>query len=167
MSNLITYSDFSTYIDVSVNITSAKRIDPYIKEAQEFDIRELLGDLFYQRVTASPSTYATLLNGGTYTYEGETYSFVGLKAAHVYFTYARFILNDDLRSTPSGLKRKLTNESEPISERSLSRYASQAREAANSYWNQCHRFLCRQTDSIYDDFCGKDNTGKTVTITAI
>ena len=167
MANLITYSDFAAIRDVSSNINSTKRIDPYILESQEMDIRPLLGDIFFQEVINNQSTYTTLLSGGTYTYEGYTYSFQGLKKVHVYYAYARLLLNDDIKSTPSGFKNKITQESEPISETTRNRMANQNREAADTYWKQCYDFLCRQDSSIYDNWCGKKQGNSQSKITAI
>jgi len=167
MANLITYSDFSNYRDISSNISAAKRIDPYILEAQEIDIRSLLGDIFYNEVVSNPSNYSTLLNGGTYDYDGYTYSFKGLKAVHVYFAYARFVMNDDVKSTPSGMVNKLNQNSERVTEATINRISRNARDIASAYWQQCYDFLCLQTDSIYNNWEGKRKTNGQIEITAI
>jgi hypothetical protein len=171
MANLIQYSDFAGYRDISSNIDSAKRIDPYIVEAQELDLRKFLGDIFYQEViadlTASPQQYSVLLSGGTYSYGGYTYTFKGLKAALVFWTYARFLSNDDIKITPSGAKRKITNESEFVSEAALSRVVSNAREIAATYANQCNDYIARQSSTIYDHYIGKKRNTKSMRITAL
>ena len=169
MANLVIYSDFAAYREISVNVDSAKRIDPYVVEAQELDLRPFLGDVFYQEILSSPSTYATLLDGGTYAYGDYNYTFKGLKAALVYLSYARFVNNDDVKSTPAGLKRKITNESEFLSEKTLARIVANAREIAAAYLDQCKTFLCRNsTTAIYTNYGGHDKqNSKSVIITAV
>lgn len=145
MANLITIADFDDYRDITSNLDSTKRLDPYIVEAERFDFRPLLGSQLYYEFINNLSTqkYVDLLNGKNYTPTGYTAAidFKGIKPVLVYFTYARFLLNDNIKSTVSGFVRKINEFSEPVSESTIARLSSQARASAMSYWQETMLFL--------------------------
>jgi len=79
-------------------------LEPHIQKAQDLDLRPVLGDVLYYDfmskflVTgdASYAIYQTLLNGGSYTYAGNTIYFDGLKPFMVCKTL-NFSLNVSLK----------------------------------------------------------------------
>jgi hypothetical protein len=156
MTKLITIADIKLYKALSSNINALK-IDSEINEAQEFDLRPLLGDEFFMALlddfNASPSlsTYDDLFNGSTYTYQGNTYQHDGLKAMLCYYTYARFLNKSNTNSTPFGMVVKQTAESEPISEKTLSRLVTQTLNGAKIYENRVMDFL-KRNESDYPLF---------------
>jgi len=47
MALLITLANIQAVKSISLNVNESKQLTPYIQEAQNFDLRELLGDEFY------------------------------------------------------------------------------------------------------------------------
>ncbi len=144
---LISIDDFVPYKALSSNLTTVKNLDPYILEAQEFDLKKLLGrELFLDLLedfdgSPSLSKYEDLFNGLDYTYLDKKYSSKGLIPVLCYYSYARYILNSGGHSTDYGLRKKLTAESEEVSEAEKARRVTQAKEGAVAYWNDVKLFL--------------------------
>jgi hypothetical protein len=147
MSLLISISDFEGFPAISVNTNVVKKLNPYIKEAQELDLLPILGQELYwalmEDFEASPSlaTYSDLFNGSEYTLNGRTYKHQGLKPALIYFTYARYRMNANEEETATGLVIKNNPYSEPASEKSIARRVDQARSAAFAYMEPVIKFL--------------------------
>jgi len=146
---LITLANIQAIKSISLNVNESKQLTPYILEAQNFDLRELLGDAFYLDLVAdfvaspSLSNYDLLFNGGTYTYGGETYHLDGLKLYLIYSTYARHLANSNVISTATGLVHKTNQYSEKVEEKTISRLVSQARSGATFCENNIKDYLCR------------------------
>src|SRR5690554_260257 len=108
MTNLITISDIQAFKPISNNIDVSKKLNTFIREAQEFDLRPILGDEFYLAIVAdfeaSPSlvTYSDLFNGVTYTYGSNTYQHDGLKSVLVYYAYSRYLNDVQINQTAFG-----------------------------------------------------------------
>ena len=146
---LITLANIQAVKSISLNINESKQLTPYILEAQNFDLRELIGDAFFLDLVtdflANPSLsiYSLLFNGGTYTYGGETYHLDGLKLYLIYSTYARYLSNSNVISTASGLVHKTNQYSESVTEKTISRLVSQARSSAVFCENNIKDYLSR------------------------
>lgn len=105
----------------------ASRILPYIQEAQQFDLKRLLGDPFYldfllrfdNSADGKYADYQLLLLGTSYTYNGQTYEHPGLLGYLSYMTLARFFRNNSINATKYGLVQKRVEQSEPIDWRAL------------------------------------------------
>jgi hypothetical protein len=144
---LISLIDFAPYKALSTNLTTVKNLDPYILEAQEFDLKKLLGrELFIDLLDdfdASPSLtkYEDLFNGLSYEYQDVKYQHRGLVPVLCYYSYARYILNSGGHSTDYGLRKKINQDSEEVSEKEKARRVTQAREGAVAYWNDVKVFL--------------------------
>lgn len=166
---LISLSDFAPYKALSTNLTTVKNLDPYILEAQEFDLKPLLGrELFIDLLddfdsSPSLSKYEDLFNGLSYTYEGDLYLHRGIIPILCYFTYARYILNSGGHSTDYGLRKKINQDSEEVSEIEKARRVTQAREGAIAYWNDVKLFLDHKKSEDPDTYeywnCTKKTTG--------
>lgn len=165
MANLITYTDFAAYRDITVNISDVKRLDTYISEAQNFDLRPLLGEeLYFDFINnLTVQKYIDLKNGKNYIPSDytATFNFLGIKPVLVYFTYSRFLLNDNYRSTNAGFVQKVTEHSNPVDEKTIARLASQARASALSYWKDVLLFLYTYSDT-YTLWGGNDKVDKIV-----
>lgn len=80
---------------MSVHIDTEK-IETYIRESENIDVKSALGDALFLDVKEHPDNYSELLDGSSYDVEcGGRCSFVGLKAALAYYTYARIVKNGD------------------------------------------------------------------------
>lgn len=140
---LITVNDIKSIKSISDNIDNVERLDPYIIEAQDLDIRPFLGELLFYDIATNPSTTpnAKLLAGGTYIDDTYTLFFDGLKIAIAYFAYARFIANQGINITRFGIVKKLVDNSEAISQETVSHLAGNARSVGQAYLVQVERFL--------------------------
>lgn len=143
MTLLISTTDFANYRHISANIDSAK-IEPYIYEAQQFDVRPALGDaLYYDLLKHSTETnYSALLDGEDYSaLDGYDRHFDGLKSAIVYFAYARYIESANLHSTPLGFVAKRNDYSTEPSDKTIARQVTAARESAKGYLSDALMYL--------------------------
>lgn len=160
---LISHSDFTPYRTISDNVNDVKRLHPFIIEAQRIDlINNYTGKDFYfdivstyksyvdkvafnstnpappilKIITPKEQAFGNLVNGmETVDAEGNVNGFYsGLKPVLVYLTYARFVLNDQIRSTPSGFVKKNTDFSERISYKEIQEMSSRATADASVFW---------------------------------
>lgn len=143
---LITLDDIRAIKQISQNINAVDRLQPYIQEAQLFDVKEKLGPVFYHDVIKNNSDqkYQDLLNGITYTDNASPaneYHFAGLKSAIAYYAYARYILNGQITATGFSVVRKTNEFSEPVEEKTLVRLSTQARMAGDALMNDAINFL--------------------------
>lgn len=136
MTPLITLNDIRSIKSISLNLNSDKELIPHILEAQNFDLRPMLGDTFFidleSDILASPSLdkYENIWNAFTYDYAGEKFRHEGLKTALIYHTYARYLSGANIQTTATGIVQKLNQYSEKIDDRSIQRLIVQARSAA-------------------------------------
>jgi len=104
MGRLIDYAHMSIR-DITENMGS-EEFDPYILEAEEVDIKQILGNALFTDLVNNPEAttppYATLLAGGSYTDGDYTYEFKGLRHALQYYAWSRYIENPYIH-TVSGL----------------------------------------------------------------
>jgi hypothetical protein len=148
MPQLISATDFATYKELSVNIDDTTRINPYILQAQQFDLKLLVGEVFYKDILDNPTSTenALLLNEGSYTHQNKSYEFFGLKSALVYYAYARLLENQNINVTRFGVVFKNNADvSERVDEKTLQRLIQQARGQARAYWDDCEVFLNRKS----------------------
>ncbi len=143
MTKWITITDIVEFKPLSLNINVAKFLDPYIIEAQEFDIKPILGTPLFLAIDEAIEDFDNLFLPYTYEYSGHTYNHNGIKSALIYYTYARYLANANQHSTPSGMMQKLNEFSTNIDEKTISRLVKQAQSGAIAYQNQFIEFLCR------------------------
>jgi hypothetical protein len=169
---LLTLAQLQSYKSITANIDQAKHLEPYIQEAEEFDLRPFLGDELYTLVVAdhdaSPSlaTYGDLFNGSTYTYGGRTYKHEGLKAVLAYFTYARYLANANNHSTRAGITVKKSEFSEPASEKTIMRLVDQARSGALTYQSRVEDFIRRHA-ATYPEWRGNAKRTSKIRISGV
>lgn len=121
MKLLITIQNIKEFRPTSEGIP-AERIQPYIQEAQQFDLKRLLGDPLYVDFMArydnagdgKYAAYQDLLNGKNYTVGGITYEYPGLRGYLAYMSLARFFNNNQVNVTKYGLVTKSGEGSEPL-----------------------------------------------------
>ncbi len=156
MPNLITIEDIKEVRPVAQ--LDPKRVDPYITEAQENDLRPILGDaLFYDFVTNSSNTkYLDLLKGKVYTKGGYTISFPGVKPMICYFALARITHNNAINLTSYGVVQKEMNGSQPVDQRLIGAMVTELRDVANSYQSRLIDFL-KYNETTYPLFNASSN----------
>ena len=110
---LINIEDFSNFRDISVN-TDADRLNALIREAQIREIRSFLGDALYFAMiqdytpvandegTFTEQRFTDLWYGVAWVKNSFTIQLQGLKPAHVYYSYERFLYQNKLNVTRYG-----------------------------------------------------------------
>lgn len=157
MTELITISQIRSYKALSVNVNQEKKITPAILEAQQFDLKKLMGDAFYLEFVndfnQSPSLpiYSDLYNGSEFTHCGKTIRHEGIKTVLAYLTYARYVLNSNVESTAFGTVRKKTEDSEQVDEKTITRLHNQAYAGAMEYWEDVVKFLDVQNYTLWNE----------------
>jgi len=125
------------------------RWEPFCLESQDLDLRPIMGDsLYYDFMTKFYSTgdpsysiYQTLLNGLSYTYNGQTIYYDGLKPLVVYNTLARFVQNNPVNITRFGVVTKIVNQSQTVDPQVLRQVVNELKSNAKSYENQVRQYL--------------------------
>lgn len=144
MNNLISITDFTENKFLTQNLKSSD-IDPYIGEAQDFDLKPVLGDALYYDLMNNQTTtkYVELINGKSYIPNGQTATiqFKGLKMVLKYYTYARLVVVDGVKSTQAGFLQKSLENSERISGTQRAQMIAQARSGAKAYEDDMIKFL--------------------------
>jgi hypothetical protein len=127
---LISITDIQTFRAISDNIPE-DRIDPYILEAQQFDLKGILGKDLYNKLFE-------VVSPGVYEYASLKPEYLGFLA---YSTYARFLGQNQVTSTSHGVVMKKTDWSENLTDQMLTRVISQARSNASAYGIELIQFL--------------------------
>jgi hypothetical protein len=142
MGQLIDRNDLTAFRNLSVNIDDAA-LDPYIIEAELFDIKPFLGAALFKDFIENKAEqkYLDLLNGVDYTYDSNTITFEGLLGAIAYFAIARYLNFANTASTPYGIKIKTSEHSSEPSSVQVRAQIDQARTSANFYLNETKQFL--------------------------
>jgi hypothetical protein len=159
---LITLQNIQAVKSISLNVNEVKQLTPHILEAQNFDLRELIGDAFYLDLIADfialPSLikYSFIFNGGQYTYQNETYYLDGLKHYLVYSSYSRYLANSNVISTATGLVHKTNQYSDKVEEKTIARLVSQSRSAATFCEENIKKYLERNKSSYPLYKCDKN-----------
>ena len=151
MTKLITIQDIVEFKPMSMNTNVAKALDPYIIEAQEFDLKPFLGDPFYLAILNDATTfdtYSDIWNGQEYQYNGYTYAHNGLKSVLIYQAYARYLVNANSTETPFGVVAKRNEFSDQIDTKALSMKIQQARAGAKAYQQQVEDYLNRNLNDF-------------------
>ena len=144
MANLIDRTEIAKYKQISKTVYDDV-LNPFISDAQFTDIQPLMGPDFYFDMiqNATDANYVTLLNGGTYTYNGETYTNVGLKAVIAHYTYARYMMFGSQVDTPFGLVEKTNENSLNVSVAGKKTLYKMNQQMAFGYWENVQYFLDR------------------------
>jgi hypothetical protein len=133
-------------IILAVNLDETE-LERYISQAQEFDIKPQLGDIFYYDLldNASDANYAQLIAGEIdYTYL--TYSHklqFGLAAAICYYAYARYLPYANKKSTEMGFMLKKNEWSDQADTKAIQLMINDAKSAAIGYMSDVLLYLNR------------------------
>ena len=160
--HLITTDDVSALSrGMSVHVDDGK-VEVYLTEAENMDVKPALGDALFLDVRDNPGKYELLLEGGTYeTGCGEKRLFSGLKVALAYYAYARIVKNGDGNVTRYGFVNK-ENEygSHPEYKERLMAY-NDAFDVAARYMKECLDYLNENKKSFPTFRRGKVRTNGT------
>lgn len=130
------YVDFTAALD-------AARLTGFFRQAQELDLREQVGDDFYedfintQAGAATPSTAYRILCG--YLYPAVTW-----------FAYSRFILFGDVNASRNGARLFDDQFSTPLDARRMQQQANEARSTALQYIRRMEAFIDDNSSNYTD-----------------
>lgn len=165
--NIITITDIQDFKALSKNTDTDKKVNPFIQEAQEFDLRPFMGDEFYLKLieefqaTPTPfpdSNYKDLFEGSIWTKNGRTYENPGLRSVLVYWSYARYLNKANTNSTAFGMVGKNNPDSTPITDRTIDRLVSQSNSGAKAYFNRVELFIKCNNELFPEYDCGVEPT---------
>lgn len=164
---LISKSDIAAHINISVSNTDDK-LKPFIREAQEIDLKEALCRDFYFDVLKNKALddYAKLLDGETYTEDSIEYNYLGLKKVISHYAYARYVEGGHQVDTGLDIVQKRTEWSEPVSHSDKRKLAIYHRNIANNYMKEVRLYLDYITTSdsskftVYQSCCSGSSNNK-------
>jgi len=112
---------------------SAESILPHIDESQDLIIRPLLRDDLYNEL-------CTQIDSDTLT-EANTALLAHVQQCHIYHAFARYVRWGNLQSTPTGIKKKHSDESEFPSGSEVSNLHATAKQDAEIYETRLLEYL--------------------------
>lgn len=149
---LIDIDTIRKYKELSDNTALDAKVRSAIFEAQEFDLRPVIGEQLYLDILANESAgfgiYADLMNGCNYTYSSRQYHHEGLKAVLAYYAYSRIIPALDENATPYGFVQKNNEFSVPVSAAKIAAKVSQAVSGAQALQARCIEYLIRNSTTF-------------------
>jgi hypothetical protein len=151
MISLVTKSDLDKYKYIADSVKNNQSWIQFVSEAQLFDVKVWLGDPLLDEIITQASTLPItisaanqiLLDGGTYIYNGRTYIFQGLKAAILYYAFARFTNRSSINYTQAGIVIKDSDLSTPASDKQIQRLETEARLMADAIKCEVTTYLDR------------------------
>ena len=130
---------------VSMHVDNDK-IDIYIRESENIDLKPALGDALFIDLHDHPENYKLLLEGGKYEDECGVHVLVGLKSALAYYAYARLVKNGDGNVTRFGFVNKADEySSRPDSKERVMAY-NDAFSVADSYMKECLVYMSKHKE---------------------
>lgn len=161
---LVTKTDLDQYKYIADSVKNSVTWPQFVSEAQMFDVKIWLSDaLLNELITqAGPPAAFTpdntkLLDGGSYVYQTHTYLFQGLRAAIIYYAFARFTNRTAFNYTAAGIVVKDSDLSTPISDKIMQRLETEARLTAEAIKCEVITFLNRNYllyPLWHDHMCG-------------
>lgn len=148
MKLIITIENIKEFRPIAESIPPA-RIIPYIQEAQQLDLKRLLGDPLYldfmnrfdNSADGKYTAYQQLLNGVDYTYGTLTLNHPGLIGYMVYMSLARFMVNNPINITKYGAVQKTTDHSDPVDPKTMAAAVAELRSNALALQVDIIKFL--------------------------
>lgn len=121
--------------------TDHARIQAYINEAEQLNIKPVLGDRLFLDILSrgeEDERYKLLLSGGTYTDgKGHPHQFAGLKCALAYFVFAKNVMVGDYQTTRYGVVLKESDYSTHLSSKERADCYNDTLEVAAGYLRDC------------------------------
>lgn len=165
ITSLVTKADLDEYKYIADSVKNSTTWAQFVNEAQLLDVKNwltdaLLFEIIGQAETLPPTISMAnqkLLDGGTYVYNTKTYHFQGLKAAIIYYAFARFTNRTSFNYTQAGIVVKDSDFSTPVTDKVMQRLETEARLTADAIKCEIILYLNRNYD-LYplwgDKACG-------------
>ena len=162
MALLINRADIAVYRQISDTVYDDV-LNMHITDAQFVDVQGLMGSDFYNDLILNPTTTANiaLLDSGSYTHQGITYTNHGLKSVIVHYAYSRYAMFGSVVDTPFSLVEKLNPDSRPVEQGTKKSIHKSNQQTAYMYWENVRQFLDRNSDDypLWKNNCQKHNSG--------
>ncbi len=120
-------------------------------EVVRSELRRLLGPVMAADIAAAPENFTALLKGGTLDYCGSEITHEGLRFVLAYMVYARYVTEQHLKDTFTGIVKKVRSEAESAGEGELRRLERGALQIANDEFALIDLYLC-QNASTYPHY---------------
>jgi len=155
-------TDLDQYKYIADSVKNSTSWPQFVSEAQLLDVKVWLGDSLLNEIASELATppasvlNQSLLNGGTYVYQTKTYMFQGLKAAIIYYAFARMTKWTAFNYTAAGIVIKDSDLSTPISDKQMQMLATNAQLTAEAIKCEIISYLNRNHDDypLWDHECG-------------
>ena len=151
----ITKEDFSDFRDISANIAEGK-MNMFIREAQFLDVKKFLGKELYSLMQAdwneANSEFDNALYNNLWFGVGE---FNGYMNSGIYYSYARFLLQQQVNVSRFGVESVQNEISEDISNAQIRSKTNDARKVALRYEEETLDYLNDNTTD-YAEFQKED-----------
>ena len=158
---ILNYDSINKIKPVSKNNKS--KIEQIIKEVEDFEIEQLLGDALFQDVVNNyvditintahtHDIWNDLVDGCAFTNkEGKILKHNGLKNIITYLVYAEYVIEASISDTFSGIVEKTRTDSQQVSRATLENLRNKNREIGFNYYKLTREFLEINKD-IYTNF---------------
>lgn len=150
MSQLVTATEIRVHcpeLSAQVSDTDAK-IKTYIDHAQLKDVRPEVGYEFWKAIVdgvGDAGVIDDLLDGGDYSYSGNTYENPGLKEVIARYAYARYSMFGHKTDTRYGQIVKQNQDARESSFQEKKDTYNENRQLAFEQWTLVRDFLCRNS----------------------
>lgn len=139
-----------------------EKIETYIRESENIDIKSALGDDLFLDVKENPDKYLLLLDGGTYESKCRKKKiFAGLRVALAYYAYARIVKNGDGNVSRFGFVNKEGEYSRHTEFKEKMMAYDDACSVADRYLKECVLYLKECGMPLYNGG-GKLKSNRTV-----
>ncbi len=161
----VTKSDLDAVKHVADSVKNVATWPQFVIEAQRFDTKHWIGDALLNEIdsqlSASPADLSVanqkLMDGGSYTYQNQTYLFGGLKLCIIYYAFARFVNRNPYNFTAAGVTVKDTDFSTPASDKAIQRIVTEATLMAAALKDETVLFLRRNSANYPLYKCHRSN----------
>jgi hypothetical protein len=128
MRTLLTITQIKKYKTIS-DFAPSEKVNTFVNEAQFIELRNVLGQGLFDKVVEniSPLNYPELD--------------IQIEPMLAYYSYARYLSQNQVNATAFGVVQKRNEFSEPTSEKTLMRIVGQAREMGKAYERELIKFL--------------------------
>ena len=133
------------------SVNSIEEWTQFRNEVVRSELRRLLGPVMAAKITDTPEDFTALLEGDTLEYCGSEINHAGLRFVLAYMVYARYVTEQHLKDTFTGIVKKNRSEAESAGEGELRRLERGALQIANDEFALVDMYLC-QNAGTYPDY---------------
>ena len=148
---MITQTDIVNYCINDSNFDTSLITDEIILNAQERHFKPLVGEELYSQIVLNETSYANLISGEDYTYEGYSYKFRGIKPMLCWFALGDSLpfIHEQIRNLGVRIGSDETSTAGNLEEMQAYCY-----KIARSYISDMNNYILRKSSmvDIYDNF---------------